>query len=254
MELNHKLTSIEFDRAVNNKTNANDHQLEDKGGYQRIVSRLLYLTMIRPDIIFVVKVLSQYMHALKQSHLEAAMRVVRYIKNAPGLGLIVPTDNTLKIAAYCDSDWRACVETRKSITGYAIKFGDALISWKSKKQETMSRSSAEAEFRSMAANVAKIIWMIGLFKELGSEIAANPIFHKRTKHIDIDCHFVREKNQEGKIQTQHTRTKEQLADLLTKSMCRPQHDYLMDKLGMKNMYSSLSLRGSIEVSGDTNVT
>nr|XP_016468632.1 PREDICTED: uncharacterized mitochondrial protein AtMg00810-like [Nicotiana tabacum] len=161
---------LEFDRAVNNKTNANDHQLEDKGGYQRIVSRLLYLTMIRPDIIFVVKVLSQYMHALKQSHLEAAMRVVRYIKNAPGLGLIVPTDNTLKIAAYCDSDWRACVETRKSITGYAIKFGDALISWKSKKQETMSRSSAEAEFRSMAANVAKIIWMIGLFKELGSEV------------------------------------------------------------------------------------
>ncbi|XP_075106901.1 uncharacterized protein LOC142179908 [Nicotiana tabacum] len=109
LEFNHKLTSIEFDRAVNNKEDADDQQLEDKGGYQRIVGRLLYLTMTRPDISFVVQVLSQHMHEPKQSHLEAAMRVIRYIKNVPRLGFFMPTDNTLKLAAYCDSDWGACV-------------------------------------------------------------------------------------------------------------------------------------------------
>ena len=101
------------------------------------------------------------------------------------------------------------METRRSVTGYLVKLGEGLISWKSKKQETVSRSSAEAEFRSMAACAAEVTWLIGLYKELGInvslpvnmvcdskaaiQIAANPIFHERTKHIDIDCHFVRER-------------------------------------------------------------
>ncbi|XP_019231978.1 PREDICTED: uncharacterized protein LOC109212760 [Nicotiana attenuata] len=147
LEFNHKLTSIEFDKLFNKEDLSDDRLLEDRSGYQRLVGRLFYLTMTRPDIAFMVRVLSQFMYAPKQSHLGAAMRVIKYIKNNPGLGLFLPSTGSQKLVAFCDSDWGACVETRKSVTGYAVKFGDALISWKSKKQGTVSRSSAEAEFR-----------------------------------------------------------------------------------------------------------
>nr|XP_016480651.1 PREDICTED: uncharacterized mitochondrial protein AtMg00810-like [Nicotiana tabacum] len=246
LEFNYKLTSIEFDKVFNKEDLSDDRLLEDKSGYQRLVGRLLYLTMTRPDIAFVVQVLSQFIHAPKQSHLNVAMRVSRYIKSNPSLGLFLPSTSSQKLVAFCDSNWGACVETRKSVTGYVVKFVDALISWKSKKQGTVSRSSAEAEFRSMTTTVAEIKWLVGLFEELGVsvellvqlhcdskaaiQIAAHPIFHERTKHIDIDCHCVREKIQEGMIQTQHIGTRKQLADIFTKSLCSPQHDYLLCKL------------------------
>ncbi|WMV12763.1 hypothetical protein MTR67_006148 [Solanum verrucosum] len=137
--------------------------------------------------------------------MEAALRVVRYIKGAPGLGLLMPAESSSTLEALCDSDWAGCLQTRKFVTGYLVKFGGALISWKSKKQDTISRSSAEAEFRSMASVIAELTWMTGLFKELGIsihqpihlqcdnkaaiQIAHNPIFHEKTKHIDIDCHL-----------------------------------------------------------------
>uniref|UniRef100_A0A3Q7I177 Reverse transcriptase Ty1/copia-type domain-containing protein n=1 Tax=Solanum lycopersicum TaxID=4081 RepID=A0A3Q7I177_SOLLC len=111
--------------------------------------------MTRIDIAYVVQVLSQFMHNPKQSHMNAALRVVKYIKNAPGLGLLMPSDSSGKFAAYCDSDWGGCLQTRRSVTGYLVKFGNAIVSWKSKKQETVARSSAEAEFRSMASVVAE---------------------------------------------------------------------------------------------------
>ncbi|XP_015166872.1 uncharacterized mitochondrial protein AtMg00810-like [Solanum tuberosum] len=106
----------------------------------------------------------------------------------------------------CDSDRVACPNTRRLVIGFAIKFGNSLISWKLKKQQTVSKSSAEAEYRSMEASVAETVWLLGLFKDLGVklgqpfkvfsdsksaiQIAANPIFHERTKHIEIDCHFI----------------------------------------------------------------
>nr|XP_016451745.1 PREDICTED: uncharacterized mitochondrial protein AtMg00810-like [Nicotiana tabacum] len=128
LEFNHKLTSIEFDKAVNKNVSDNDNELEDKGRYQRIVGRLLYLTMTRPDIAFVVQVLRQFMHAPKQSHMSVAMRIIMYIKGTPGLGLFMSAGGNMKLITYYDSDWGACVETRRSVTGYVIKFAEALIS------------------------------------------------------------------------------------------------------------------------------
>ncbi|XP_069152937.1 uncharacterized mitochondrial protein AtMg00810-like [Solanum lycopersicum] len=254
LEFNHKLTSTVFDEFIGKNANAEDSLLDDFGKYQRLIGKLLYLTMTRPDIAFVVQVLSQYMHSPKSSHMEAALRVVKYIKGTAGLGLFMPSNKDNEMVAYCDSDWGACVETRRSVTGYMIKLGGALVSWKSKKQNTVSRSSAEAEFRSMATTVAEIVWLKGLFSELGMEIkvpvkvfcdnkaaiqiAAHPIFHERTKHFDIDCHFVREKILEGLIQTQHLGTRDQQADILTKGLCKPQHEEMINKLGMKNVFSN----------------
>uniref|UniRef100_A0A3Q7G248 Reverse transcriptase Ty1/copia-type domain-containing protein n=1 Tax=Solanum lycopersicum TaxID=4081 RepID=A0A3Q7G248_SOLLC len=120
------------------------------------VGKLLYLIMTRPDIAYTVQVLSQFMHRPTESQMLAAIRVIRYIKNAPGLGLFMSSTTSHQLFAYCDSVWAASSQSRKSVTGYMIKFGSSLISWKSKKQETISRSSAEAEFRSMASTVAEL--------------------------------------------------------------------------------------------------
>nr|XP_016486015.1 PREDICTED: uncharacterized mitochondrial protein AtMg00810-like [Nicotiana tabacum] len=254
MELYQKLSTIEYDLSFRKGNATADEVLRDPGVYQRLVGKLLYLIMTRPDIAFVVQVLSQFMHCPRISHMEAASRVVRYIKKAPGLGLLMPAKDTKNLTAYCDSDWEACVETRRSVTGYLVKFGNALVSWKSKKQSIVSRSSTEAEFRSMASCAAEVNWFIGLYAELGRkvclpmklvcdskaaiQIAANPIFHERTKHIDIDCHFVREKLCEGMLKTKYVHTEDQLADLLNKCLGKAQQEYLLNNFGLKNVYQS----------------
>uniref|UniRef100_A0A3Q7GD21 Reverse transcriptase Ty1/copia-type domain-containing protein n=1 Tax=Solanum lycopersicum TaxID=4081 RepID=A0A3Q7GD21_SOLLC len=133
LEFNHKLTSTVFDEFIGKNANAEDLLLDDFGKYQRLIGKLLYLTMTRPDIAFIVQVLSQYMHSPKSSHMEAALRVVRYIKGTAGLGLFMSSNKDNEMVAYCDSNWGACVETRRSVTGYMIKLGGALVSWKSKK-------------------------------------------------------------------------------------------------------------------------
>ncbi|XP_019251431.1 PREDICTED: uncharacterized protein LOC109230381 [Nicotiana attenuata] len=223
LESNMKLTSEVYDSFIKGDSDPeatkDDNLLADPCQYQRLIGRLLYLTMTRIDIAYAVQVLSQIMHKPKQSHLKAAHRVVRYLKAAPGLGLLMPSNISSTLVAYCDSDWGGCLQTRRYVTGYLVKFGEATISWKSKKQDTVARNSAEAEFRSMASTVAELTWLTGLYKELGVDvnwpiflycdskaaiqIAANPIFHERTKHIDIDCHFVREKIIQGMIKTFH---------------------------------------------------
>ncbi|XP_047265751.1 uncharacterized mitochondrial protein AtMg00810-like [Capsicum annuum] len=154
LESNLKLTSTDFDNLIaSDKHNDTGRELEDTGQYQRLIGRILYLTRTRIDIAYAVQVLSQFIHKPKQSHMDAALRVVRYIKEAPEV--------------YCNIDWGGCLQTRRSVNGYLVMYGGALISWKSKKQATVARSSAEAEFRSMASAVAEITWLKGLFQELG---------------------------------------------------------------------------------------
>ncbi|GAV70146.1 hypothetical protein CFOL_v3_13644, partial [Cephalotus follicularis] len=152
IEQNVKLTNEEYDVVVakNGEVIQNDTLLEDAEGYQRLVGRLIYLTITRPDICYSVPILSQFMHKPKESHMKAALRVLRYLKREPGLGILMSSDNTLKLQAYCNSDWASCPMTRRSLTGYCIKLGESWISWKSKKQPNVSKSSAEAEYRAMA--------------------------------------------------------------------------------------------------------
>uniref|UniRef100_A0A2N9E1K2 Retrotransposon Copia-like N-terminal domain-containing protein n=1 Tax=Fagus sylvatica TaxID=28930 RepID=A0A2N9E1K2_FAGSY len=134
--------------------------------------------------------LSQFMEHPRDSHLKAAQHIVQYIKGAPSQGLLYPSYSDLHVKAFSDSDWAGCPDTRRSTTGYCVFLGSSLVSWRSKKQTTVSRSSAEAEYRAMASAAAL-------------HIAANPFFHERTKHIEIDCHLVRDKIQEGLIRSLH---------------------------------------------------
>ncbi|XP_061338519.1 uncharacterized mitochondrial protein AtMg00810-like [Gastrolobium bilobum] len=146
---------------------ANGPAFEDPTRYRRIVGRLVYLTITRPELSYAVRTLSQFLQHPLQEHYDAALRVLRYIKGNPGQGLLLRSNCDLLLRAYCDSDWASCPITRRSITGYFVTLGDSPISWKSKKQHTISRSSAEAEYRSMAAATAEILWLKGFLKDIG---------------------------------------------------------------------------------------
>ncbi|XP_019156522.1 PREDICTED: uncharacterized protein LOC109153165 [Ipomoea nil] len=130
--------------------------LPDPSSYRRLVGRMLYLTATRPDIAYYVQQLSQFVDCPTDKHMLAAHRILRYIKQAPGQGLLFPKHSELHLNVFSDSDWAACSESRKSITSYCVFLGNALISWKSKKQSTVSRSSSEAEYRALAATTCEI--------------------------------------------------------------------------------------------------
>ncbi|WVY96489.1 hypothetical protein V8G54_028640 [Vigna mungo] len=191
----------------------------DAASYRRLIGKLIYLTTTRPDITFAVNHLSQFLSAPTTAHQQATGLILRYLKGTPG-------------AAFCDSDWAACPDTRRSVTGFTVYLGNSLISWRSKKQPTVSRSSSEAEYRSLASTVCEIQWLTYLLNDLhvahtspaliycdnqsAIQIASNQVFHERTKHIDIDCHIVREKVVSGLIKLLPISTTMQLADILTK--------------------------------------
>ncbi|XP_015057438.1 uncharacterized protein LOC107003631 [Solanum pennellii] len=179
LEFNHKLTSLEYDQSVGV---SNDPELDDVTFYQRLIGKLLYLTITRPDICFSVQVLSQFMQHPKTSHWEAALRIVKYIKRSLGFGVLLSKGTEpSKLTRYCDSDWASCTNTRRSVTGYMVKLGDSLISWKSKKQQTVSRSSAEAKYRSLAALVVELVWLAGLLKELHCPVVSPILFFTDSK-------------------------------------------------------------------------
>lgn len=143
------------------KTMAANHVLNvDASQYRRLVGRLLYLQATWPDVCFSINVLSQFVAYPREAHLKATYRVFRYLKATPSQGILLPKDGRTNLVYYCDSDWFGCSFTRRSQTGYLLPFGGASVSWKSKKQSVMSRSSTEAElYRAMASTVSEILWI-----------------------------------------------------------------------------------------------
>jgi len=123
--------------------------LKEPNRYRRLIGRLIYLTVSRPDITYAVHVLSRFMQQPHKLHMEAALWVVRYLKKAPGQGLIFFSNSDFRLRAYGDSDWAGCPLTRRSTTGYCVFLGSSLISWRSKRQKIVSLSSAEAEYHAM---------------------------------------------------------------------------------------------------------
>nr|GEY32777.1 cysteine-rich RLK (receptor-like protein kinase) 8 [Tanacetum cinerariifolium] len=202
--------------------------LQDPEVYKRFIGKFIYLTVTRPDICYIVQLLRQ--------------------------GILLAHDSAVQLKAYCDSDWASCPMTKRSTTGYFVLLGDSLISWKSKKQAVVSRSSAEVEYRAMAMTCCEVTWLVNLFKDLGIKdmepvelfcdnqaalyIDANPVFHARTKHIEVDCHYVRDQLKAGKIKPTYVHTKTQLADVFTKLVSVDHHTKLLSKLGVSGSINS----------------
>ncbi|XP_019150409.1 PREDICTED: uncharacterized protein LOC109147234 [Ipomoea nil] len=215
--------------------------------------RLLYLTATRPDIAYATQQLSQFVDSPTDIHLTAAHQVLRYIKASPGQGLFYPSQTELHLRAFSDSDWAACIETRKSVTGFYIFLGPSLISWRSKKQVTISRSSSEAEYRALTAIVCEVQWLTYLLNDLrvtttkdatlfcdnksAIAIAENYVFHERTKHIEIDCHVVREKVMQGLVKLLSVTSANQTADGFTKPLPTSPLRAFVHKLGIHDMYA-----------------
>ncbi|XP_047269190.1 uncharacterized mitochondrial protein AtMg00810-like [Capsicum annuum] len=168
MEINVKLTIVDFDEHTRNTST--NLPLQDPSIYQRLIRRLLYLTITRPDICFVVQCLSQVIHCPKSSRMETAIRVVRYLKHCPGLGIFMPSNPSQQLTVYCDADWASCPNTRRSVTDYLVKLGGSLISWKSKKQVTISRNFAKVEYRCLAFEIDEIVWLVGMSKEMNLDV------------------------------------------------------------------------------------
>lgn len=200
--------------------------------YRSLVGKLNFLTHTRPDLSYSVQTLSQYMQHPTEQRFAALTHTLHYVASTAGQGILLKLSLQLNLQAFSDSDWAACIDTSRSITGYVLMLGNSPISWKSKKQSIVSKSSSEAEYRALSSTASEITWLVRLLTELGVtnlqpvtlfcdnqsaiHIAHNPVQHERTKHIVIDCHFTREKVLAGLLQLTYIPTKQQLADLFTK--------------------------------------
>lgn len=221
---------------------------EDPERYRRTIGRLLYVNLTRPDICFAVQQLSQFVGNPRAAHWDATLHILKYLRGCPAIGLFYPNVGEVLIRCFCDADWGTCPDTRKSVTGYCIFLGNSLISLKTNKQNTVSTSSAETEYRAMSMTARELQWLTFLLSDLGMDcprpislwcdnqaalyIAKNPIFHERTKHIEIDCHIVRSLFKFGFLLPQKISSAHQLPDLFTKSLSRQPFLDLCSKLGL----------------------
>lgn len=242
IEQNHGLTLL------SNKPPAN------KERYQKLVGKLIYLSHTRPDIAYAVSMVSRFMHSPNEDHMKAVFRILRYLKSSPGKGLFFSKNGNLEVEGYTDADWAGDKSDGKSTSGYFTFVGGNLVSWRSKKQKLVARSSAESEFRGMVHGVCELLWVKRIMQDLGLEvketmnlycdnqaalkIANNPVLHDRTKHVEVDRHFIKDHLEKGTIKLPYVKSKEQLADMLTKAISSREFYSSLDKLRMIDIHSS----------------
>lgn len=198
------------------------------------------------------------MHRPLVEHWLAVKRILRYLQGTRDMGLHLEVCSSPRLKALCDADWGSDPTDRRSISGFCIYLGSNLVSWVSKKQSVVARSSTEAEYRALAVTVAEVMWLQSLLFELHYQpcreppivycdnlsailMSANPVLHSRTKHLELDVYFVREKVQQDVISVCHISAKDQIADTLTKPLSKGQFLLLRDKLKVQSL--PLSLRG-----------
>jgi len=223
----------------------------DATQYRSMVGALQYLTLTRPDISFAVNKVCQYLHATTTVHWAAVKRIIRYIKHTMKLGLKIGKMSSLLVSGFSDADWAGCIDDRRSTGGFAIFLGSNLVSWNARKQATVSRSSTEAEYKALANATAEIMWIQILLLEIGIQaprkaklwcdnmgakyLSANPVFHARTKHIEVDYHFVRERVAKRLLDIEHVSTRDQIADGFTKPLAARQLEIFKGNLNLEKI-------------------
>jgi hypothetical protein len=216
-----------------------DEEATNNREYMSTIGGLLYATVVsRPDIAFSVQCGGRHMQRTAPEHVMAAKRIVRFLRGTTSASIVYGKHGGREpiIVGFCDADYAGDEDTRRSTTAYVFMLGGAAISWASKLQPTVALSSAEAEYMSLSAGVQEAIHLRQLMSDLGFPqrgptviyednqgciaLSENPVMHKRTKHIDVRHHFIRERVESGDIALKYVATKDQLADLLTKALKR----------------------------------
>ncbi|GKB45096.1 ribonuclease H-like domain-containing protein [Tanacetum coccineum] len=233
--------------------------------YRSLVGALQYLTFTRPDLSYAVQQVCLYMHDPRDPHFTALKRILRYVRGTLDYGLQLHVSFTTQLTAYTDADWAGCPVTRRSTSGYCVFLGDNLLSWSAKRQVTLSRSSAEAGYRGVANVVAETAWIRNLLCELHTPLftatlvycdnvsavymSANPVQHQRTKHIEIDIHFVRDFVASGQVRVLHVPSRFQYADIFTKGL--PTALFIEFRSSLNVRRSPAHTEGGYEVEGYT---
>jgi hypothetical protein len=208
--------------------------VEDTTMYRCIVGSLIYMTITRPDLNYVVGVVSQFMQTPRKPHLDVVRRILKYIKHTLQCGIFYEAKSQLQVHGYTDVDWAGNVLDKRSTSGFMFSFGSGAISWNSKKQPTIALSNTKAEYRSATIVACEVVWLQKLLSDLGQSVDAhvliycdnisnillvnNPVYHVRTKHIEVHCHFIREEVLAKEIDLIHVSTKDQIVDIFTKAL------------------------------------
>ncbi|KAM6548120.1 hypothetical protein CsatB_019796 [Cannabis sativa] len=224
--------------------------------YKSLIGALQYLNHTRPDISYAVNTLSQFFKCPTTSHWNTVKRILRYLQGTSTQGLHLSCYDKLNLVGFSDANWASNVDDRRSVCSYCVYHGESLVSWSSKKQAVVSRSSIKTEYRALARVSAEITWLESLLNEIKFHLPALPItwcdnmsasvlalnldYHGRTKHIEIDIHFVRDKVLNKALEVKFIPS----ADCMTKTLSHSRFHYLIAKLGVKN--SPPSLRSGVK--------
>lgn len=243
--------------------NHQDLSMEDLQGqivskavpYREAVGSILFLSVVsRPDIAYAVSIVSQYLESPKKPHWNAVKRILKYIKGTLSYGILFKSNiKNLNLEAFSDADFAGEQATARSTTGYLIRLGNSPITWGSKKQTCVSLSTTESEYISAGETTQVLLWISELIKELdlrreipilyldnqsAIKLIKNPEFHKRTRHINVKFHFIRQNYADN---LKYVCSKDQLADILTKALCKPRFSQLRDVIisnGTCNTYDN----------------
>lgn len=235
--------------------------MADATKFRRLVGSLIYLTITRPDIVYSVGVISQFMDQPCIGHLVAAKRVLRYVKGTINFGLMYKEKLPSELYGFVDADWAGDINDRRSTTGYCFSIGSAVISWCSKKQTSLALSTCEAEYIAATMAAQECIWLKKLLQDINVslvtsipiqcdnisaiKLAGNPIFHARSKHIEVRYHFIREKVLNEEIELQKVESEKQIADIFTKALSRSMFEKFRNELGIIDCLSAL--RGDVTI-------
>jgi hypothetical protein len=209
------------------------------------------MTATRPDLAFPIGQLARYMANPSGTYFKALQRIWGYILSTRNYGLIYKSASMKpKLQGYVDADWGGDIGTRRSTTGYLFLVGNCAITWKSRLQKTVALSSCEAEYMALKDAIKEQAWLRSMFQNIdiltetdskdlytdsqsAKSLAKNPVFHERTKHIDIQYHYARESILEGRTNLLYIPTAEQLADGLTKAISNEKWSILIENLGLQ---------------------
>ena len=239
----------------------------DPSLYRSVVGSLQYVTITRPKLAYLVNKVCQFMQAPLDSHQKDVKRILRYLSGTRFFGLHLKKPSSLTLTGYSESDWGSDPDDIKSTARYCVYLGQNLISWSSKKQHFVSRSSTEAEYHGIASLVAELLWIQSLLSELKVAVqtplvycdnvgavllAANPVLHSQSKHFELGLHFVRDHVAKGRVKISHIPADVQIADILTKAILSSKFLPFRAKLNIEDS-QMLSLKGDVREKGSAEV-